>query len=317
MQKSVFLLVSIFILMSSNLHAGQITLNEVQTFLNDTDQVLHEESGEYVDGIDLYKLWGLTGITPQQLHEDSDEYLFNFKVGKDDACILYTPKTELFSNDNMKILRLTENVQCDYQFFFFVKDPNSEEWLYCDHLDVYYEKYNKPKITFLNDSLFYLTQESASGTGVYYCETAFYLFRNNHIEHLLDIPTEGWVHGWGMAFSRDFKSTGTYTPEQLTVEYTIDISANTFYTLKRKDLPEEFPLFTAKRTVVFKRDDGNFILDEANSHLNRKDLTDLFMGGAKEYYSMFQKEFDGLEQKNAMLQNWHTVFINEILEEGI
>jgi hypothetical protein len=336
--KKIILFAAIFILCPSFAFA-QLTLKEAQEFISDT-QKLYEPSDEefnkemeelvkkdpsladiytptegyYCPAVDIYKLWQKAGIKPEILTKNTDEFLFGYKVGGPKKINLRYPETKLYSTNKLKILRVGSSsgaVTADYQFLVFKK--KGDKWVYFDYVYALWENYREPILSFLEDDLFYINLMGGSGTGMIEYRNIFYTVDNDKVVQLLVLPSEGEVRGWGMCFNRKYISEMDYSDGVLTLDYTIDVTANTnYYQPKHFKKYKEFPLFTVKRKVVFQRNENNLKIDPKKSQLSKEDLDNLFYGGYDEYYSMFKQEFDKLKEGDPKEREWYKFFIGSL-----
>ena len=293
-KKSVIIL-TLAILFTNHSSAEELTFEETQDFFANPKKIYNEEHGQYYDSVNMHELWEKAGIAPKPTEEQ----------------YLYYPETKLYSGRNLKALRVHGSLLTGCQFLLFKKSGN--EWIYFNRIDVDNQKYNPPEIGFLNDALFYVTAYAMSGNENVYYIKKFYTINDKNIKQLLVCPGKGYVQNWGMIFNRDFKSRLDYSDDTLTIEYTVDISANTDYYKPNVDnAPSTFPLFTAVKTVVFNWNGQELLFDENVSQLTLDNMNGLFMGGYVEYYDMFKKEFDQLKQSNEMRREWYKVFIEQV-----
>jgi hypothetical protein len=273
--------------------------------------------GYYYPAVDIYQLWQQAGIEPEVLTRNTEEFLFGYKPGGPEKFNLRYPEAKIYSSDQLKILRIGSSsgaVTADYQFLVFKK--KKDKWVYLDYVYALWENYQEPILAFLEDDLFYIRQLGGSGTGISEYDNIFYTVDQDKVIRLLVLPSEGHVSGWGMLFNRGYSSKMNYSQGVLTLDYTIDVDANTnYYEPKHFKKYKEFPLFKVKRKVVFRKDGNNLKINPKRSQLSKEDLDNLFYGGYNEYYVIFRKEFDKLKEGDAKEKEWYKIFIATVNEK--
>jgi len=331
--------VLILFLFSSPVSAANLTLKEAEEFLANVEQLyeppdeelnkqleqdrkespelaesLTPTEGYYYPAVDIYKLWQKAGIEPKPLRKDSNDFLFGYEVGMGEKWNLGYPATKLYSKADFKVLRVSSSslaVSGDYQFLFFKK--KDDKWVYFDYTYALWEKYTEPEITFLDDTLFYINELGCSGSGLVDFINTFYAISDGKVELLLYCPDKGHLVGWGLMFDREYESKMDYSDKVLTIDYTINIDANTnTYEPKEGKRYCEFPLFTTNRKVVFNWDGRNLSVDKEKSQLTIDDLENIFGGGEKEYYAMFQPEFDKAKNGTTEQKEWYQLFMEQV-----
>ncbi|MFH1578435.1 MAG: hypothetical protein ABIC18_05130 [Candidatus Omnitrophota bacterium] len=330
----------ILLLLSSPISAAELTLKEAEDFLANVEQLyeppdeelnrlseqavkespelaelLTPSEGYYYPAVDIYRLWKKAGIKPKPLWDDSHEFLFGYRVGTEKKWNIPNPEAKLYSNGDFKVLRINSSLAFsrDYQFLFFKK--RKDEWAYFDYTYALFENYTVPEVTFLDDELFYINELGASGTNLVGFINTLYAISDDKVEPLLYCPNEGYLSGWGRMFNLKYESNMDYSDKVLTLNYTIDVDADTYtYEPKEGEGKGEFPLFTANRKVVFNWDGADLSLDKEGSQFSMDELENIFGGGQKEYYAMFQAEFDAAKDGNAEQKEWYGLFMKVINE---
>ena len=85
------------------------------------------------------------------------------------------------------------------------------------------------------------------------------------------------------------------------------------YLYDREDIPENFALFTSKKTVLFDWDGKEFKIDEEGSDLSLEDMYDLLNGGYEEYYAIFKEEFENIRHYgNDKQKEWYGMFKDKL-----
>ncbi|MCF7887674.1 MAG: hypothetical protein K9L76_00190 [Candidatus Omnitrophica bacterium] len=328
-----FLIIFIF---SSSLVFAELTLEEAQEFFANPQKLyeppdeefnkrMEEAAKQYPDmadeftpsegyhypAVDIYQFWQKAGIEPEVLTRNTKEFLFGYKPGGPEKFNLRYPEAKLYSSDKLKILQIGSSsgaVTADYQFLVFKK--KKDKWVYLDYVYALWENYYEPTLAFLEDDLFYIRQLGGSGTGISEYDNIFYTVDQDKVIRLLVLPSEGHVSGWGMLFNREYSSKMNYSQGVLTLDYTIDVDANTnYYEPKHFKKYKEFPLFKVKRKVVFQKEGNNLKINSKSSQLSKEDLDNLFNGGYDEYYAMFKEEFDKLKESDAKEKEWYKIFV--------
>lgn len=258
--------------------------------------------------VDIYDFWQKAGIIPEPIRKDSDIYLFDYN--QEDEWYLKYPETKLYTEGNLKILRIGSSsgvVTSDYQYLFFRQ--SNGDWIYFDNIYSPYQKYSAPQIEFLDDSLFYITQFAGSGTGVLRYNYRFFNIKENRINELFSSLKEAYVSGWGMIFDRFIDSDLSYADNKLSLEYSIEVTANYVYLHDYgiEDV-EEFRLFNTAKNIAFDYDGFVLELDETKSQLTLDDLDRLFMSGERGFYLTLKSQFDALKESKGLCQEWFERF---------
>jgi len=297
--------------------AAEMTFQEVKTFLEDT-RMYHEppdmelekwvedtqkEDPMYLpeniqpdyDGYDyptveISKLWEKLGIKEQGKFTifEKEERQAN------SVLLLHYPEVEVFERADLKILRVKEGRTQDYQFFFFKK--KGEDFVYVDHFEAEWQKYDNPRVKFYDDKLFSIRISTMHGTGLLAYDDIFFTIENNKLRKLLRIEGEYHHHGGPSFYGTDIVSDIKVNDDMLVLGYSASFKISGYYCYYYEAECAEKSLFTAKRKIVYDWDGKTLALNDAESELSPEDAK-AFVKGEGVAPSIFEKEFEKAGQK--------------------
>jgi hypothetical protein len=130
---------------------------------------------------------------------------------------------------------------------------------------------------------------------------------------LLATPSRAFRRGIGLL---DFDVTADYDYAQglLTGEYTIRFSATEPSMDASKVL---LPLFTVKRTLALKWENGHLAYDNLNSDISPSDIARITSGSYARIYTLFRAEFDKLQKAEGVKWQWFKEFMAVVKDEGV
>jgi hypothetical protein len=301
--------------LASPAYASQMTFEEVKSYLTSTVQ-LHKPENKSINSeaydypaVNIISLWQNLGIPIKPLRGD-DDYLFDCEPSQKE-CFLPYPKADVLEHGNIKIIRISKSIPWDYQYLFFNRE--GDRYLYFDHLEYNMQKYEEPKLVFLEDDLFYINILNSSGTNTISYVTMVAQITDKKIKELLWYPSLHERSSWGMCFDETINLKQRYAKGVLTLDYDIRVMMNeNNYDSKVKGKLPTSPVIHAKKRIVLIRKPEGFVLDKEKSNASLEEIMKLDWGGYSDYYEAFRNEFDALGKRNSKTKEWLQFFMLDL-----
>lgn len=300
------------VLLVPNCYASPLSIDEVKNYLSKTTQ-LHDPGDASIGSepydypaLDILPLWKKLGIKQKLIGEDS--YLFDCKPTAKD-CFLPNPEFKVFKRDDIEIMQLTKAIPWDYQYFVFLKGK------FVDQLGFIMQKYDEPKVEFLDKDLFAITVLSGSGTEIISYSTGLYQVKDS-LKEVLRYESEQERTGWGAVFDEKFRSQKHYSKGVLKLTYDIAVSMNdNEYESKIKGKLTNKPVIKTHKTIVLNRSSEGFNINQSESDFTLDSIERLDWGGHSDYYEVFKNDFNNLAKKDAKTKEWFDIFLGEVTRE--
>ena len=215
----------------------------------------------------------------------------------------------MLRHGNIEIMQLTKSIPWDFQYFVFVNGK------YVNQRGFNMQKYDEPKVEFLDKDLFAITVLSSSGTEIISYSTGLYEIKDK-LKEILRYEAKQERTGWGAVFDEKFKSQKQYSNGVLKLTYDIAVSMNdNEYESKVKDKLSNKPVINSRKIIVLNRSADGFNVDKSQSNFTLGDIAKLDWGGHSDYYDVFKTEFENLAKQDAKTQEWFSFFRNEVMDE--
>jgi len=295
-------LLCVFVI-STSAFAQSATFDEVKQFFSHKVTAIDEAyPTKKRPSVDILPLWKRLGLDLKHGAKDRFTCVFGC-MENDKQCFLPNPELTYFSRRNIRIIDITKEFQWDHQYLIF------KDGVYIGHAEYDEQKYEEPKLVFLEDNLVSIRYLYETGSGVQGYMTDIYQINDKHgAMKVLTYRNKYERSGWEMPFDIEINSTSSYKQGKLKLNYSIKVTQ----TVVSGDNAETWdePIVKDKRKIIYNWRNNGFTLDTKASNINPKILEGL--DSSEVLYLTYKSKFDELKSDDKENQEWYKNFLKEI-----
>lgn len=291
-------------------YAESITFDEVQSYLDNKISV-HDPGDPSISikpydypALDILPLWNKLGFDWQKIAGQKDaSMLFGCKQ-EDTKCLVKNPKLTIYSRKEIRIIGITESFHWDLQYLVF------KNGIYIGHFEDTMQKYEVPKLIFLDDDMFSVKVLYMSGSGILGYWTEIYQIDDKAgFKMVLAYITQYERYGWGVPFDIEINSKSSYRNGQLKLKYRIKVMQGYVTGVNEEALV--VPIVKDSRKITYNRTKDGFAIDAKSSDI-KPDAIEEFDEKPISLYMMYKAQFDRIKEVSRQDQQWYDDFIKYI-----